>query len=63
LPFFLTGSQFRFNDIRHVRCKSFRAEIGVPVAVHVDGEEVEGNDVVWVEAEVVEGARVLRTIP
>jgi hypothetical protein len=46
-----------------VRCKSFRAEIGVPVAVHVDGEEVEGNDVVWVEAEVVEGARVLRTIP
>lgn len=63
LPFFLTGSQFRFRDIRHVRCKSFRAEIGVPVAVHVDGEEVDGNDVVWVEAKVVEGARVLRTNP
>lgn len=61
LPFFLTGSQFRFKDIRHMRCRSFSAEIGVPVGVHVDGEEVGENDVVVVRAEVVRsGVRVLR---
>lgn len=61
LPFFLTGSQFRFKDIRHMRCRSFSAEIGVPVGVHVDGEEVGENDVVVVRAEVVRsGVRVLK---
>lgn len=61
LPFFLTGSQFRFKDIRHMRCRSFSAEIGVPVGVHVDGEEVGENDVVVVRAEVVRsGVKVLK---
>lgn len=61
LPFFLTGSQFRFKDIRHMRCRSFSAEIAVPVGVHVDGEEVGENDVVCVRADVVrEGVRVLK---
>lgn len=61
LPFFLTGSQFRFKDIRHVRCRSFSAEIGAKVGVHVDGEEVGENDIVKVRAEVVRsGVKVLR---
>lgn len=63
LPFFLTGSQFRFKDIRHARCRSFSAEIGMPLGVHVDGEEVGENDVRWVQAEVVRnGVRVLRGV-
>lgn len=63
LPFFLTGSQFRFKDIRHLRCRKIRIDIDVPVAVHVDGEEIEGNAVVWVEGEVEGGARLLCNTP
>lgn len=61
LPFFLGGDPFRFERVRHHRCRRARIEIGVPVAVHVDGEEVPGNAVTRVDAEVVPGAlRVLR---
>lgn len=61
LPFFLHGDPFRFRNVTHHRCRRAAITIGVPVAVHVDGEEVPGNAVTRVDAEVVPGAlRVLR---
>lgn len=61
LPFFLHGNPFRFRSVTHHRCRRAAISIGVPVAVHVDGEEVPGNAVTRMDAEVVPGAlRVLR---
>lgn len=61
LPFFLFGAHMRFGNIHHHRCKTVRVEISEPVGVHVDGEEVGENDVMWLEATIWPGAiRVLR---
>jgi diacylglycerol kinase (ATP) len=61
LPFFLFGNPFRFRDVTHHRCRRAGISIGVPVAVHVDGERIPGDAVTRVDAEVVPGAlRVLR---
>lgn len=61
LPFFLFGNPFRFRIVTHHRCRRAAISIGVPVAVHVDGERIPGNAVTRVDAEVVPGAlRVLR---
>ena len=61
LPFFLFGGHMRFSNIHHHRCKSVRVDISQPVGVHVDGEEIGENDVMWLEAKIWPGAiRVLR---
>ncbi len=64
LPFFLFGTQFRFANIAHHRCKRIEIETDTPLGVHVDGEELGGNEVSCLKAELRPSAlQVLRAAP